>query len=208
MFLIQSCSVSSSEYRKLMDPIKKIKLEEQKLGKPAAVFDGIAEPNFPDENENNKTLEGVDSNRDGVRDDIEIWINRTAEDQYIRIELKEYYQTLYAKHVILINSDASDAEKNELDYKDSKARRCLSVTLYPYKKIYLSKQIEIPDFYIDRLYQLTFNTSKRSRLVSAANSYQYQISRGVETGDYSFCSKKIPQSYFVKVIKDYQEQAK
>lgn len=51
-------------------------------------FDGEAEPPFPDENENGKTLLGVDVNYNGIRDDVEIWINFIGKDYNHRMALK------------------------------------------------------------------------------------------------------------------------
>src|SRR5204863_9037043 len=100
------------DYDKLMNPIKEIKLAEKKVGKPNPIFDGIVEPSFPDEKENNKTLEGIDSNHDGVRDDIEIWINRTSEDQFVSMVRKSEYR--YLIHLLeLLSLNKTEPEIRE-----------------------------------------------------------------------------------------------
>lgn len=52
-------------------------------------FNGKLEPPAPDPIENDKTLLGIDSNNDGVRDDVERWINRKANNnQFFRFLLR------------------------------------------------------------------------------------------------------------------------
>lgn len=58
------------------------------------VVDGVREPEkFPDLDENDDTVEGLDQNKDGVRDDIEIYINRQVFSRYERELLKETYRS-------------------------------------------------------------------------------------------------------------------
>src|SRR5690606_10883032 len=45
------------------------------------VYDGNPEPPYPDLEEDVKTLEGIDADKDGLRDDLEIWINRISKDE-------------------------------------------------------------------------------------------------------------------------------
>jgi hypothetical protein len=75
-----------------MNPIIKIKLAEKKSGIKNKLYNGIQEPDFPDIGLNYKTIEGIDANHDGVRDDVEIWINRTSENEYIALAMKDYYR--------------------------------------------------------------------------------------------------------------------
>lgn len=51
-------------------------------------------PPMPDSELNDKTLAGVDSDGDGVRDDVEIWINMEGEKKGIRLALKEAARNL------------------------------------------------------------------------------------------------------------------
>jgi hypothetical protein len=52
-------------------------------------FNGKLEPPAPDPIENDKTLLGIDSNDDGIRDDVERWINRKAKkNEYLRFLLR------------------------------------------------------------------------------------------------------------------------
>lgn len=57
------------------------------------VVDGVREPeNFPDLDDNDDTVEGIDQNKDGVRDDIEIFANRNIYSLYEREALKNAYR--------------------------------------------------------------------------------------------------------------------
>ncbi len=57
--------------------------------KSPKVFDGFTEPPMPDNQLNDATLLGIDSNHDGIRDDVEIWINRNIEDKNLRLIFKQ-----------------------------------------------------------------------------------------------------------------------
>lgn len=160
LLLTQSCSLFESGHDKLMNPIRKIKLAEKKAGKPNPVFDGVVEPDFPNDKENDKTLEGMDSNHDGVRDDIEIWINRTSKDQNVRKVLKEYYRSeinflsLYMKESI---------DKQAINKQDAYIQSVLSC-------------IALPADYIDKINKLILNSPLR---IKANYIYGHTIVNGL-----------------------------
>lgn len=54
-------------------------------------FDGYTEPPIPNSEEDKKTLLGVDFNKNGLRDDVEIWINRTQSDSGTRNALRQLH---------------------------------------------------------------------------------------------------------------------
>ena len=58
------------------------------------VFDGEVEPSMPNLFINSFTLMGVDSNNNGIRDDVDIWINRTGLDYNERMAMRQYAKTL------------------------------------------------------------------------------------------------------------------
>lgn len=66
------------------------------------VYDGIKEPDrVPSFQENRKTILGIDLNKDEVRDDLEIYINRKIESDTFRIIYKEYlrqYQQVFRNY--------------------------------------------------------------------------------------------------------------
>ena len=192
--ITQSCSAFEPDYDKLMNPIKKIKLAEKKSGKANPIFDGVVEPDFPDEKENNKTLEGVDSNNDGVRDDIEIWINRTAEDEYVRLSLKHLYIKYFAIHKSVWENEPIVIQRKK-SFESSEALTCLSFILHPYRERYLKEKIERDNLYYDDLHKMVFNNPERVRMVSKINKFQGQ-EEGHLSGDFSHCSLKIKPEYF------------
>lgn len=199
--LLGSLYLKPSEYDKLMNPA----IESKKIN-PNMTFGDEVEPQFPDEDENNKTIAGVDKNNNGVRDDVEIWINRTAEDQYIRVQLKDYYKKLFAMYEVFSRSNSSDLEKNELETQLREAMTCVSTSLYPYEKMYHLEKVERDRFYVNSLQTLTFNTSHRLELVSKANRYHYRTLREINTHDVGYCSPKVPLEYWEKVKKEYQKK--
>jgi hypothetical protein len=64
-----------------MEAIRKIK-------RGTRYVDGDFEPEMPDKEENDKTVGGIDSDKDGVRDDVEIWINYELDTPTKRKALK------------------------------------------------------------------------------------------------------------------------
>lgn len=67
------------------------------------VFEGAREPNdLPDLKKDKETLLGIDSNNDGVRDDLEIFINRHYKYDFERETLKEtirHLQKVYMQDI-------------------------------------------------------------------------------------------------------------
>lgn len=53
-------------------------------------FYGEREPAMPDKGENAKSLLGIDANQNGIRDDIDVWINRTALDRNEMLSMRQY----------------------------------------------------------------------------------------------------------------------
>ncbi len=204
LLLTQSCSWFESKYDKLMNPIKKIKLAEKKAGKPNPVFDGVVEPDFPDEKENNKTLEGVDSNQDGVRDDIEIWINRTAEDADLRAALKEMYRKEIAFFQSLYNDKSEPIVHSHLsDY--TALSGCVYIISHQYDEIYIKRHgYNAGRYYSEILDSLFANTSLRKKQESKWNGFQFKGSIGgdsdVECIKYPFGKR------YLEVIEEYKKK--
>lgn len=194
LIFLQSCSWFESDYDKLMNPIKKIKLAEKKAGKPNPVFDGVVEPNFPDDKENSKTLEGVDSNHDGVRDDIEIWINRTAEDQYVRLSLKHLYIKYFAVHKSVWIDEPVEIQSKK-SFESTAALSCLTTVLWPYDQFYLKRKIERSRLYFSHMHTLVFNNLSREKMSSKIDSFEGQ-EEGQLAGDFSHCNPLIDPNYF------------
>ena len=205
LFFTQACSAMKSDYDNLMNPIKKIKLAEKKAGKPNPVFDGVVEPDFPDETENNKTLEGVDANHDGVRDDVEIWINRTAEDEYVRWAMKDYYKKQIIMYRALYNNESEPViHRAEADSSDSAS--CLGIMHIPYDKEFIAKYHREPkEMNSHKLYYLFPNNKMRKIAESKLNTYQISGALG---GDFNYCEKSKVGSRAIDIIKKFQEHQK
>ncbi len=72
----------------------------QSNSKEPKIFDGFVEPLMPDNELNDATLLGVDSNHDGIRDDVEIWINRNFENKNLRLIFKQMARNeIYAMYM-------------------------------------------------------------------------------------------------------------
>lgn len=207
ILILSSCSFFESDYDKLMNPIKEMKLAEKKAGKPNPTFDGVVEPDFPDEKLNNDTLEGVDSNKDGVRDDVEIWINRVAEDEYVRLSLKHLYIKYFSVHMAVWKDEPIELQ-NKKSWESTTSLGCLSTVLWKYEKDNLLRGIEKDRLYFDQISTLTFNNPTRSNLAAKINSYQGMEGPHGED-DNKFCHPKISQDYLkdmnIKHIKDYEK---
>ncbi len=204
IFSTQSCSWFESKYDKLMNPIKKIKFAEKKAGKPNPVFDGVVEPDFPDEKENNKTLEGVDSNQDGVRDDIEIWINRTAEDADLRAALKEMYRKKIAFFQSLYNDELEPVVHSHLS-EFSALQGCVYIVSHQYDETYIKRYgYNAGRYYSEALKILINNTSLRDRQTAKWNGFQFKGSIGgdsnIECIKYSFGKR------YLEVIEEYKKK--
>jgi len=98
-------------------------------GTQTRVVDGDPEPPAPsgpkDAWINWTQVEGVDRDQDGVRDDVEIWINNNGQDEYIRKALKQRWKS----QVQFINLAEEALDKKDLKnkYKNTvlRAQECL-----------------------------------------------------------------------------------
>ena len=84
--ILGSLYLDSTKYDRLINEA----LKKQKEHPEQKVFDGEVEPPMPDRAENDKTILGIDSNNNGIRDDVDIWINRTALDYNERMAMRQY----------------------------------------------------------------------------------------------------------------------
>ncbi len=115
LFLLFLCS-SCTEYEKIMGPALKAKMEDKN---PNPVFDGEAEPPMPSPSENDKTLLGIDANKNGIRDDIDIWINRTGKTYNERMALRQLAKAL-REEWIAGNMAYDNYKKGPIDVFDPK----------------------------------------------------------------------------------------
>lgn len=201
MLIISSCSWFESDYSKIMGPIQKLKQVEKDAGKPSPIYNGFREPDFPDLKENKKTLDGIDSNKDGIRDDVEIWINRVADDDYVRIELKHLYRTKMMVHKSVWFDEPIEVQ-SEKSFLYVENLTCFRLVLQPYEKKYLASGVDRNQFLKDKLSKIMFNTNEREALVTKINSFQGK-EREHYGNDVSNCDKLIDPLYFELLQKKF-----
>lgn len=85
LLVIMVFAASCEEYSNIIKDARenKSKHPEQRY------FDDELEPLFPDDSDNNKRLVGIDNNNNGIRDDIDIWINYVGRDYNHRMALRQ-----------------------------------------------------------------------------------------------------------------------
>ena len=72
--------------------------EDTNITQPSLVIDGYTLPPMPDKTLNDSTLLGIDSNNNGVRDDVEIWIYTTYDKP---IERAVFMQSARAYQIVI-----------------------------------------------------------------------------------------------------------
>ena len=125
-------------------------------------IDGATEPPEPDENINNSTLEGVDTNNDGIRDDIERMINRMfPSDSVSDYNLRNAYRQ-FAKAALRIN--VKDLSKKDAMYGQNKISGATFCILYFYginKSTKVKDPIERAKNNTDLISSKIYNTKSR-----------------------------------------------
>ncbi|MEA9356119.1 hypothetical protein SHI21_07900 [Bacteriovorax sp. PP10] len=115
-------------------------------------FHGEAEPDTPDQKVNDQTILGIDSLTNGIRDDIDIWINRSALNKEETLLMRSYAREL---QVVLKNcalkKTTLPTEQVELKNAEKKLLEIGSVVREP------------TDFTVTRLKLLTCNTEARTK---------------------------------------------
>mgnify|MGYP003640090118 CR=1 FL=1 len=142
------------------------------------VYDGNPEPPYPDLEEDVKTLEGIDADKDGLRDDLEIWINRNGKDEnernlwrmYVRFNTDTIKSKLVKKDkgLIVLRGDQLTIACGELIFSEDFER------LHKLKRQLLSfieNSIERKNFYLKTANAASpfnggFATSKEIMLMS------------------------------------------
>ena len=86
------CGCTENDEERIYNELMNKALAEKNAHPEAKIFDGEVEPEMPDRKVNDSTLFGVDANRNELRDDVEIWINRTFKDPNIRMAFKNKHK--------------------------------------------------------------------------------------------------------------------
>lgn len=191
IFLIlftQSCLGSGSDYyRDRVEPF----LNKLKPSYSPRNFDGVMEPSvFPDLEVDQKTLLGIDSNLDGVRDDMEIFINRNFKYDYERNALKGDFKR--APYFFSNYQKMSQAELIIQESNHSEELSCLS---------YASGQLNLPESPEAKSYSgasSLYNTPSRKMILTYIANKCAGMTYGDGHGDkeiYPNCIKKIKDKY-------------
>lgn len=148
----------STEYDKEMDKVILVKKNNEKV-----IFDGVEEPLMPNLIESNSTLSGVDANKNKLRDDVEIWINRTGKDYNQRMAMRQSASNLeYRLDAAAKNDRQLMVHAENVTYTDTS---CL-LFVFGIKEY---RAIE------DRLVNMIYNTKERLNVLKNYNfSYSYE----------------------------------
>ncbi len=114
-------------------------------------IDDAFEPDAPDKEINSKDHLGVDADNNGIRDDIDIWINRMGRSLNERMAMRQYAKT---QQVIQKNCHENNFDKNSKELENlNRARECL--------RIMSNYERKEENYGIERLNILTSNTDLR-----------------------------------------------
>ena len=137
-------------------------------------------PPMPDEKKNNETLLGIDSNNNGIRDDVEIWILKTYSIQkYPKIKIAIAMQYTKAAQKILENpvfetskiiNNAIDCENNILFEKAKK----LNLKGYQAVKFTIDNAI-INDKLRDKIFNTNNRLKKYFKFNASCNGHVFDV---------------------------------
>lgn len=92
-----------------------------------SVFDGVYEVQIPDSEKNLNGL-GVDSDSNGIRDDIDIWINRMSNSFNERMAMRQYAKVQLGLMRDCLEKKNTDLKSSNDDLK--KSQLCLEMISY------------------------------------------------------------------------------
>lgn len=96
-------------------------------------FDNEVEPEAPDLEKNNNSIIGIDSNNNGIRDDVEIWINRTGKNYNEREAMRQYARTQYEYYIqvdLLASGKTLTNSKDRLISENMTNEDCINFIFY------------------------------------------------------------------------------
>lgn len=132
-------------------------------------------PPPPNKQENDATVEGVDVNNNGVRDDVELAIFQKYPDSpHVRAAQLQYALTQQMFLTEVFDSETWKAVAEE----KSRAFNCISET---YPRNDLKKYIEVTDRYTTEVEMLVYNTAVRRE--TKTKVYELMVSHGDALGE-------------------------
>ena len=114
-------------------------------------FYGEIEPDFPIKDLNSKTIMGIDANSNGIRDDVDVWINRTAFDLNETKAMRQFARGQQKWLSLCEHKDFNQILEAQIEI--TKSEKCLSA-LSDYQR-------KFSNFSRERLNLLIFNTDVR-----------------------------------------------
>lgn len=209
LFLTYGYISREYEYNKLMSKIKSTKLKEEVENIPAKVFDGVIEPKFPISDSEENSITGVDANNDGIRDDIEIWINRTAESDEIRKSFKDYYRKTILMYKVVEDKGSAIEYKTRLDEVQISGI-CLLQAAFPFNEKYLEDHDIDAGIVYSRYLEILFpNSAYRKSILAKEEKYPILGVLHTEDDDVvANCEKVIGQKEYKALLKLAKEYAK
>lgn len=146
----------STEYEKEMDRVILLKKNNEKV-----TFDGVEEPQVPNLTENNSTLSGIDTNKNKLRDDVEIWINRTAKDYNQRMAMRQ--TAINLEYRLLA---AAENERDIMVHAENVSYTDTACLLF----IFGIKEYRAIENRIDKM---IYNTKERQDVLKNYNNFSY-----------------------------------
>lgn len=131
------------------------------------IDDSLEVPN-PNPRVNNSSLEGIDSDKDGIRDDVQRFINQTYPSQNVKLALKQL---------------ARASQQALIKVKD-KATAIQFVALETKSQICLASQSQDSSEISNQVHKLLFNTEARVKKHFQINSYMHGETWPKELIDY------------------------
>ena len=187
-----------SKYDRLMSDAIKVQKEhpEQK------VFDGEVEPSMPNKDKNDKTILGIDTNKNGIRDDVDIWINRTGIDYNERMAMRQFARTKQDIFKVCKNLNYDKMTLNEI----AKANYQISEVLVAssYAKTCLAAVSDFnrsKDYVFSRLQKLLENNHVRNYCIVEIHKFNFPFTLEVREF-HKDCNFKIENEQIV--IKKYK----
>jgi hypothetical protein len=154
------CSSCQNKYEKLdlmsMKEVMEIKQAEKGEQKK---IDDDPEPSMPDMKKNEETVAGIDADNDGIRDDVEIWINRNFKTANERRAFKQY-ANVQMQWIIKKQNGGTDEDMRNMHQPLRDAMGCNSFVTKTFGDIKFNEMRTIEEL----LRQLVIDTELRARV--------------------------------------------
>jgi len=165
----------TSEYDKTMKVVYDIKTRDKDKN---PIFDGEVEPPIPNKTKNEETVLGIDSNKNGIRDDVDIWINRTARSSNERRAMREVARE--EQKWLKVGINPTRKEVNEVAVALDYAAICLNF----FTTIERERFNNIFDIILD----LHSNTDLRIKAKKRNNQFSYNGGERNFNEEYKYCN--------------------